>query len=341
MRTLEDWRTNLKKDDDWRPYSNRNAHRLLLTDDEEAELAQVIRTEFIATDTYCPSCRVFLMAKNLWLKNRPDANDTPQFSYTWFTRFLSQHGLSLRKPHVKRRTEPDDEVVADFLADMDWIRIAFAPDHVLNVDETCWRVINGYLRTVAEIGAEDVNCKFPCDEKLSLTVIACIASSGEKLPLWILVKGKTKRCEGKITKTSEYNAEAVRRGDLFITHSETGWVDGDVAVKYLTWLRGRMAGPIALVWDVFAAHRDCDVKREAMEQEITLAYIPAGQTDYWQPLDRRIFGNLKQRGVGRWNAQFLREEQPELSVATAATILLKSWESIGQDEIQDAWEHFT
>jgi hypothetical protein len=313
-----------------------------LTEEEEVELAQAIRTQFIAANVYCPSCRVFLMARGLWLHNHmvTNAEDVPAFSYSWLQRFLRQHQLSLRKPHIKRRTEHDDDIVADFLADIDWILTAFASDHVLNADETCWRVIDGALRTVANVGADGVDCTFPVDAKLCVTVIACIASSGKKLPLWVVAKGKTKKCEGKITKGSEYNVQAVRRGDLFTTHSESGWVDTEVARRYVAWLRARMSGPIALVWDVFAAHRNADVKREAEESEITLAFIPAGQTDEFQPLDRRIFGSLKRRAVGRWNAQFLREDQPELSVSTAVTTLLKSWESIGEDEVQEAWEHF-
>jgi hypothetical protein len=82
------------------------------------------------------------------------------------------------------------------------------------------------------------------------------------------------------------------------------------------------------------------VKKTAEDEEITLVYIPAGQTDEWQPLDRKIFGNLKARAVGRFNAQFIRNERPDISLNSALMHLVESWRSIGEDQVQEAWEHF-
>jgi hypothetical protein len=334
--TLDGWRAKLEEDPNWRPYANRNAHLRLLNDTEEEELARVITTDFIECEKYCPSCCVLNLARQLWIEHHPNAVDMPKFSYKWLSRFLLQHRLSLRKGHAKRRSDPDDEIVAEFIADIDWIMTSLPGQKVINVDETCWRVIDGQLRTIARTGSETVNCRFPCDEKLSVTVIAGISLDGGKLPLWVITKGLTARCEAKIRRP-EYLADAIRKGDLFVTHSDSGWMDKRVARQYVQWLRDRISGPMALIWDLFAAHRE--VKEAAEQLEITVAYIPAGQTDEWQPLDHRIFGSLKQRAIGRWNRQFLTQRQPELSVNRALLNLLESWQSIGEDEIQEAWDH--
>jgi hypothetical protein len=311
----------------------------LLDDSEEDELAHVIRTEFIEKEKYCPSCCILNMARRLWIQNHQEETGVPQFSYHWLARFLASHHLSLRKPHIKRRSDPDDDSVCAFLAEIEWIMSAIPPGKVVNADETGWRVVDGELRTVANVGAESVTCRFPCDEKMSVTVIAAVSFAGDKLPLWVIAKGKTVRCESKIREG--HLMQAIRSGRLLVTHSESGWMDKKVAEEYISWLRLRNSGPLALLWDVFAAHRDADVKDKAQEEEITVSFIPAGQTDEWQPLDRRIFGNLKQRAVRRWNRQFVVQKDPELSVNLALVNLMEAWESIGEDEVQEAWEHLT
>jgi hypothetical protein len=53
--------------------------------------------------------------------------------------------------------------------------------------------------------------------------------------------------------------------------------------------------PIVLIWDALTAHRDQEVKYLANELKIRLIFIRSGQTDEYQPLDRRIFGPMKQR----------------------------------------------
>jgi hypothetical protein len=75
----------------------------------------------------------------------------------------------------------------------------------------------------------------------------------------------------------------------------------------------------------------------ADENELSLIYIPAGQTGYWQPLDRRIFGNLKGRAKGRFNMAHCGREIPKLNMIWAIRCLLDCWQSIGQDDVLDAW----
>jgi hypothetical protein len=214
----------------------RNAHRRILTDAEEQELVSVITVDFIRKDVYCPSSCIMRTAKDIWIRNRPDANDVPVFSYSWLSKSLSKHALSLRKSHVKRRQEPNDEIVSAFISDIDWIFNSLPPGRIFNADETCWRVVDGQLRTVAKRGADAVTCMFPCDQKLSVTVMACIAKDGVKLPLWVVIKGKTRACERKV-REDEYISRAISTGQLFITHSESGWVDKIVAIEYVKWMR--------------------------------------------------------------------------------------------------------
>jgi hypothetical protein len=55
-----------------------------------------------------------------------------------------------------------------------------------------------------------------------------------------------------------------------------------------------------------------------------------------QPLDRRIFGNLKARARRMFNDYRAVNQSP--SMEDSITILLDAWKSISQDEVFDAWD---
>jgi hypothetical protein len=69
--------------------------------------------------------------------------------------------------------------------------------------------------------------------------------------------------------------------------------------------------------------------------------VPAGTTDRHQPLNRRIFGNLKSRARARFDDLWIRDPDHELTLIGAIEILLKVWHDLGQDEVLDAWSEFT
>jgi hypothetical protein len=84
---------------------------------------------------------------------------------------------------------------------------------------------------------------------------------------------------------------------LIVFRQKRSWVDEEIAIKFLDVLKRQPSGRAGkvLVWDVFAAHRTQAVKDYAASLNITLKYIPAGQRGSLQPLDRRIFGEVKSR----------------------------------------------
>jgi hypothetical protein len=115
--------------------------------------------------------------------------------------------------------------------------------------------------------------------------------------MWTVEKGHTNACAGRLKHALD---KYVGAGTLKVTHQVSGWCDKNVAISDLAWLRTiRPVGKWAVIWDVYAAHRDLTVKVKARELDIRLIYIPPGMTDKLQPLDSRIFGSLKARVKAR------------------------------------------
>jgi hypothetical protein len=118
------------------------------------------------------------------------------------------------------------------------------------MDETSWKQINNGFVTIAETGAETVECFFNGDPKTCLTAVAAIDAAGGKLPLWILARGKTTRCE-KRYRTDDAIERAVNQGKLVVSHQVNGWCNATIAAEYLRWLRGQYGRrKIVLLWDI-------------------------------------------------------------------------------------------
>jgi hypothetical protein len=105
-----------------------------------------------------------------------------------------------------------------------------------------------------------------------------------------------------------------------------------VATEYLIWLRTlKPNSKLVLIWDVFSAHRDKKVKERATALKIRLIFIPPGMTDKLQPLDRWIFGNLKQRAKSRAIHAYGGE-------ASLFQAMMQTRATMTEDEALDAWD---
>jgi hypothetical protein len=67
-------------------------------------------------------------------------------------------------------------------------------------------------------------------------------------------------------------------------------------IEYIEWLSAQChAESLMLITDVDKANRAVAFQGKAKELGIELLFVPAGGTSRFQPLDRRIFGELKSR----------------------------------------------
>jgi hypothetical protein len=181
---------------------------------------------------------------------------------------------------------------------------------------------------------------FQGDRTKCLTAIASVDAAGGKVPLWVLWKGKTERCEERYRDDPRLQ-EYIRGGDLVLTHQPNGWTNALVASDYFPWPRSRIQRePIVVLWDQFSAHRDQGVKERAQELGIELVFIPAGMTGEYQPLDRRIFGSLKARTRAQFDRHSMSADE-ELTMSASIRIFLDAWRCVGDEEVLELWAPFT
>jgi hypothetical protein len=77
-------------------------------------------------------------------------------------------------------------------------------------------------------------------------------------------------------------------------HAESGWATENLIVEYMEWLHWEIAGgrPCVLIFDVYPTHRP-----EVMVNTAAELFVRTGGTSEYQPLDYRIFGELKSRAT--------------------------------------------
>jgi hypothetical protein len=338
-RTVRQWREKLIQFPEWRPYATLSVRSRVFSEAEERYLADFIRCNLLNEQRFCPR-----------------------------KGFLKRNGLAIRKPHLKRRPPKCDAAFTEFQRQMNEAYTNFTPAHIYNCDETSWHTVPGNLRTVANPGEEGVVNFVGADAKECTTAIATISAAGEKMPMWLICRGKTDRCERAVRTEL---AKHVHNGTLLVTHQPAGWCDGNIAIQYLEWLRSVDHNEaIVLIWDIYSAHRNPEVKAVANRLNITLIFIPPGMTDRktiepyrfsiekqggaellqvkspersgaprWsascvlQPLDRRIFGSLKARAKSRWIAGL----SARINKFVSFRYMMAAWKGITETEIWKAW----
>jgi hypothetical protein len=182
-------------------------------------------------------------------------------------------------------------------------------------------------RVLAEKGTETVKLN-KSQKKESYKVYRCISVAGEKLPCWILAKSKTSRSETKFGS----------HPDLILKHTESGWSTNQMVVKYVTWLLQRCGGDhFVLVLDLYSSHRTPHLRAQAQQLRVELPFVPVGATSILQPLDRRIFGELKARARAEFSHEAGQHDGFGLGPLDTIAILIRASEATSPENGQKAW----
>ena len=260
------------------PVYCRESLALKVTVETEHELAKGLSADFVQPQRFRPP--IVIKVEIEW-RIEELTGEKIDAGRTSVKKFLQWQGLSMRSPHVQRRTKPDDENVSQFITDIDLASAELPAGLIFNVDETCGIVVNGRLKTLATRAQHEVLLKSEGNPKTNVTVICSLGCAGDRLPLYMLAKGKTPKCT-KLYKDSPHRRRYFASHDLVIDFSLTGWSTYEVMKIYLKWLCNYTKDQrIFVVWDVHAPHRNESVLQWTRHHDIGVAFVPAGQTGTW------------------------------------------------------------
>jgi hypothetical protein len=232
-----------------------------------------------------------------------------------------RQSLSLRTPHRERRTELDEAYATYFLHRLDTLPNDYPPDLVFNMDETCWRLFETPRKVLAEKGTETVKLAAKTSEKTSFTALGAISAAGQRLPLWVLAKGAPSDPSGNTACT------------------ESGWATAEIIVAYIEWLSREVAKgcPCVLILDVYPSHKTDHVIETAAANDVELLFVPAGATGRFQPMDRRVFGELKARARAEFGRRMWGSGGADIDYDESLQILARCWNGIPGENIRKAW----
>ena len=333
--TLKTWRRKVKADKTYKPKHGRKIVTLALPPEVVDRFVEHVIETYVEPQRYLPPQCFAALARQ---KAREAGHEDFRGSNSWVSRTIDVNGLSFRKPHVQRRTLPDDGWIASFTAHVDAAVMQYPKNLIFNGDETFWRICNGNLKTIARKGADSVSIQTDFDLKQGLTVMVTVSMDGDVLPPLVIVKGETAKAEKRFRDDPRLR-HFVQTKRLMIDHSSNGWMNEHLALSYLNFISETVQGRhFFLIWDVHSSHRTDKVKKRAEELGVGMAFVPAGQTSRWQPLDNKIFGALKQRAHTRFNE--LAVARTTVDIIDALVILLGTLGTFDKDDIRKAWSIF-
>ena len=332
--TIYSWRQRWMGDRSWRPTNSAHGkHHRVFTDEEEQGISEYIFKNFIMANRAFTNQDFKDLCMSAFLEKHKDG-PIPAFSVSqgFIQDFKDRNFFSTRRVNPKKRPERDPVKEQQFLHRMKEILENVDHDRILNVDETFWSCAPMDLTTWGRRGDEEVHVDIDASEKAGLTVVACVTASCLKLPLWLIAKGKTDACHEQLGDP---------QGHL-VAHSESGWSTVDTFSQFLMSVRERFPDdePVYLLLDLYSVHRSEEIKQLAESLMIRLIFIPPGMTDQYQPLDRRVFGVLKQYMRLLWRREYMTDPSQRFSKRKAVQLLVPAWERISTQIIRCGWALF-
>ena len=334
--TIRYWSRKLTSDANYMPGKTIGNHRRIFKEDEEREIADMIRTQYIQHNIIIKRKHLRKILINAWRSFDPENRIfLPQkriFSYQFLKDFCKRNHFSFRQMRKKKRSIIDQNEVDEYTTEICNAFVNYGPRYIGNMDETPWNFVYKRGEILAITGKEEVDSVLPDDYRKSFTVIATISAAGEKYPPVFLAQGKTSLChrqfDGMVSDPKDYE----------VYHSSGGNTDDSAMEFYLRcysrWMKGKKC---ALVLDRYASHVSDNTQNVADSLGIKLIYIPTSATDEYQPLDKRVFGILKSMASSAFDDKVF-EEQNAFTKQEAADLFVTLWKRLSYHAIMSAWE---
>ena len=114
--TLCGWRAKLLKDAQWNSGKSEHNCKRTLSNEIEDYICGKLIDEYISKELYYSRYQFRYIGLSIAEENHVKGFKAKRSGQRGF---LSRHGLSFRRPHLRRRTEPNDGLVTFFIAEFD------------------------------------------------------------------------------------------------------------------------------------------------------------------------------------------------------------------------------
>ena len=353
VRLLSKWRTEVKSNPSYNPKVHYNKLHHAMSERLEEQIVNEIETQFLQPGYFFNNSILKVIAKAAFDNAPPEDKFRQNFyaSDKWCKAFRLRHGYVWRKAHLKKRpalSEKTRQLISNFQQEMRGLHEDLKRSNLLftmaNMDETSWKLAYPGQLTWAKRGAKEVKVLTSFNPKDDFTSIATVTATSEKLPLFLIAKGKTEKSHKQFGECQEMPDKC------YITHSQSGWAKGEVILDYLHFLREAYnkkfsqnphytpQTTIHLILDCYSSHLKEEVRQKASNLKIQLHFIPAGTTDFMQPLDIKVFGCLKAAARHEWHVISTQDPKFKPNRCNAAKVLIKCYENLSDSVLEGAWE---
>jgi len=194
------------------------------------------------------------------------------------------------------------------------------PKCIWNMDETGLQLEHVPRTVVARKGSKYLQSR-TSGNKETITIIACINASGDKIPPHIIAKGETQRA------LHGFDLKSAPAGAIWSVSSK-GWTKQGIAKLWFQTVFLPNIGPErpqVLILDGHDSHNFVELIELALTNRIEIVELPAHTSNWLQPCDRTVFKPLKDK----YNevCQELTNEYPGVVVSKAnfCGLLSKAW----------------
>ena len=260
----------------------------ILTDEEEEELVSFLCR---LSDIGYPKTRRQVV--NL-VNQIAISRGRPKISMSWWDSFRRRYShLSLRSAStlsVARAKASDPKCIKRYFDILEETlrenELMDMPTSIFNMDETGMPLDPKAHKTIHPCGKKDAHCT-SSGTKVQITVVGCVNAAGQSLPPMIILDRKT---------LNPVLAEGEIPGTLYGL-SSNGWMDG---VLFEHWFSRHFlryvpsSRPILLLLDGHSSHFSPRAVELAAKERVIIFTLPPNTTHLTQPLDKGIFGPLKQ-----------------------------------------------
>ena len=221
-----------------------------------------------------------------------------KISSSWLSKFMERYHLSVRSPTLKdqentKRQLEKVEIISTYIIELNKISHQYAPEFILQMDETTTYIDMLANLTVDIKGTKSVELHHTGHLKSRFTTVLTVAANGYRLPTYLILR--------KLKKTPK---NLILNPNIVVTVSDSGFMDADLMIDYIDRIIRPYIGinKALLVLDDYRAHKTLKVIRYACSHNIQPFLIPGGFTYCLQPLDVSINKQYKDTLRRKWKS---------------------------------------